>query len=138
MNDINLLKTMKELKYCPLCHKPWKAVEQEGKTGKIFFVCLESSCMIWIWVRDPALGQYEKMMDEEPIPCPNPSCGEKKMRVFYRLQDGYMKMRCPKCTASIEEHDPDKHGQIAPNTPVIEEDGKGGILYTKGNDFERN
>lgn len=136
MSDINILKSLKEAKHCPLCHRPWKVVEQEGKKGKIFFVCTE--CMIWIWVRDAALGSYEQMMDAEPIPCPNANCNEKKMRIFYRYQDGYMKMRCPKCTASIEEYDPEKHGKINIDTPVIEEDGKGGILFTKGNDFERN
>lgn len=112
-----ILSELSKIKYCPLCHKEWSIVEEEGKEGKMYFVCLNDLCMISIWVRDSALGQYEKMMEEEPVPCPN--CGNPKMRMFFR-SDGFLKFRCVKCNCTVEELDIDREKNLKKDLPIIE------------------
>lgn len=93
-----------DMDHCPLCLKKWVIVEEEGKTGKAYFVCLP--CMISIWVNDPLIGQYFRT---EPVECP--ICNHSKTRVFYR-SDGYLKYYCPKCKAIIESVDEVKHNKV--------------------------
>ena len=92
-----------DMNHCPLCLKKWTIVEEEGKTGRAFFVCFEPKCMINIWVRDPMLGRWV-YVEKEPCAV----CGHKETRLFFR-SDGYIKMVCPKCGCAIENVDPVKH-----------------------------
>lgn len=97
-----------DLNHCPLCLKKWTMYEEPGNTGKVYFCCTNSWCMISIWIRDAMLGMWHDPASEK-IPCLN--CGD-PMRVFFR-SDQYMKCYCPKCKIVIENiQNEDKHNAI--------------------------
>lgn len=109
--DISKLDTFvpakADLDHCPLCLNKWQIVEENGKTGKVYFACMRQKCMISIWVRDPILGRWTRVESEECPVCKNGN----RMRLFFR-SDGYIKMVCPKCSCMIENVDDEKHQRL--------------------------
>lgn len=101
-------EALKKMKYCPLCQRKWKIIEEEGKKGKAYFVCFW--CEISIWIRDPMIGTWETF---EKVPCPH--CKNQDMTFFCR-SDQYCKWYCKHCHGSIETLDPEKHRKINMDT----------------------
>ena len=92
-----------KIKYCPLCHRKFTLLEENGKKGKVYFVC--EWCKIILWIRDIFIGEWEKFED---VPCP--VCSEKRMN-FFCNETGYCKWYCPKCKATVENYDPGVHAK---------------------------
>jgi phage FluMu protein Com len=95
----------KKINLCPLCKRKWKIVEESGKTGQAFFVCLW--CEISTWVRDPMVGLWDQFEKVKCTICSN-------MMNFFCRSDEYCKWYCPKCKTTIETHDPEKHKKLNP------------------------
>lgn len=77
---------------CPLCYKQMKEIIMRKGT---IYACMDKDCMISIRKTDPACGRWRDSEERMP-PCPKHGT---PMRAFFRIQDGFKKIQCPKCRA---------------------------------------
>ena len=114
---------------CPLCHE-WMKKEWEAVRGFFVFACHLDK--IAIRVDDPFVGRWDQAQHEsdaravreggKPMECPAfaaRGCPGKPR--FFATSTGFMKIKCPKCSAemsatNIEDHE-DKVETITPEAP---------------------